>query len=186
MPPADQPGIFAVLDLMTDADVTAFFADFSEEVRTSFAPMVYVMDLFVLACQESIPFNSREGFEAYNAGLKFQILASDTAAQAQMYDVCNWIPPNPRAGQHEPVTSDIPALVLYGLNDTQTSSADAKDVASHLGNARVLGFPEAGHGALIFSQCAKDIGLAFIERPEGELATECIATLKPNWTLPPG
>ena len=61
------------------------------------------------------------------------------------------------------MTSDIPALVLYGLNDTQTSSADALDTAANLGNARALGFPEAGHGALIFSQCAKDIGAAFLE-----------------------
>jgi hypothetical protein len=51
---------------------------------------------------------------------------------------------------------------------------------------RALGFPEAGHGALIFSQCAKDIGMAFIEQPGAELATGCIETLKPQWVLPPG
>jgi hypothetical protein len=76
--------------------------------------------------------------------------------------------------------------VLYGLNDTQTSSADAKDTAAHLGAARALGFPEAGHGALIFSHCARDIGLAFVERPDADLATACIDTLKPQWVLPRG
>jgi hypothetical protein len=89
-------------------------------------------------------------------------------------------------GYHDPVTSSIPALVLFGLNDTQTSSADAKDAAASLGKACVLGFPEAGHGALMFSKCAKDIGLAFIEQPEAKLATACIEGLKPNWVLPPG
>ncbi len=49
---------------------------------------------------------------------------------------------------------------------------------------QTLGFPEAGHGALIFSQCAKDIGLAFVERPDAALSTRCIETLKPKWVLP--
>jgi hypothetical protein len=103
-----------------------------------------------------------------------------------MFDICESFTPAPREGYHDPVTSSIPALVLYGLNDTQTSSADAKDAAANLGNARVLGFPETGHGALMFSKCAKDIGLAFIEQPEAELATACIDGLKPKWVLPPG
>jgi pimeloyl-ACP methyl ester carboxylesterase len=187
VPPADQPDILAVLDLMTDAEVAAFFADVSGQVRGTYAPLVLALDTFIVACQESVPFNSREGFEAFNAGMKFKFLGLDTDAQSQMFDICANIPPAPvREGYHTPVTSDIPALVLYGLNDAQTSSADAKDTAANLGNARVLGFPEAGHGALIFSQCAKDIGLAFIERPEAEPATGCIESLKPEWVLPPG
>jgi pimeloyl-ACP methyl ester carboxylesterase len=148
--------------------------------------MVGAIDLFVVACQESIPFNSREGFEAYSATLKFPFLNLYTAAQAQMYDICELFTPAPREGHHDPVTNDIPALVLYGLNDAQTSSADAKDTAANLGNARALGFPETGHGALIFSQCARDIGLAFVERPEAEPATGCIEGLRPHWVLPPG
>jgi pimeloyl-ACP methyl ester carboxylesterase len=186
IPQADQPQILAVLDLMSDADVAAFYADVSGQARASFSGMVGAIDLFVVACQESIPFNSREGFRAYSAGLKFQFLNLATKEQAQMYDICELFTPVPREGHHDPVTSDIPALVLYGLNDTQTSSADAKDTAANLGNARVLGFPEAGHGALIFSQCARDIGLAFVEQPEAELATGCIEGLKPQWILPPG
>jgi pimeloyl-ACP methyl ester carboxylesterase len=185
LPTTDQPDILAVLDLMTDADVAAFFADVSGQVRASFDPMVGAIDLFVVACQESLPFNTREGFEAFNASLKFPFLAGDTAVQAQMFDICENFAAAPREGYHAPVTSSIPALVLYGLNDTQTSSADAKDTAARLGNARVLGFPEAGHGALMFSRCAKDVGLAFIERPDAELATGCIDSLKPAWVLPP-
>jgi pimeloyl-ACP methyl ester carboxylesterase len=146
--------------------------------------MVGAIDLFVVACQESIPFNNREGFNAFNASLKFKFLQQDTTEQSGMYDICDLFKPVPAGHHHDPVVSPIPALVLYGLNDTQTSSADAKDTAAHLGNARVLGFPEAGHASLIFSQCARDIGLAFIERPEAELVTSCIDKLKPRWALP--
>lgn len=186
VPAADQPDVLAVLDAMTDADVTAFFADISGQARGAFHNVVGGIDLFVVACQESMPFNSREGFEAFNASVKFPFLQRDTGSQAEMFDLCELFTPVPREGYHEPVQSDIPALVLYGLNDTQTSSADALDTAANLGNARALGFPEAGHGALIFSQCAKDIGMAFIEQPGAELATACIESLKPRWVLPPG
>ncbi len=186
IPPTDQPQIIAVLDLMSDADVSAFFADVSGQARASWSGFVGGLDLFVVACQESMPFNSRAGFEAFSATLKFQFLNLNTNAQAQMYEICELFPGSRREGYHDPVTSDIPALVLYGLNDTQTSYADAKDTAANLGNARVLGFPEAGHGALIFSQCARDIGLAFVEQPQSDLAISCIEGLRPQWVLPPG
>lgn len=186
LPAADQPDILAVLDLMSDADVAAFYAEVSGQTRASYAGMVGAIDLFVVACQESFPFNSREGFDAFNSTLKFQFLTLDLNEQKQMYDICDLFTPVPQNDHHTPVTSDIPTLVLYGFNDTQTSSADAKDTAKHLGNARALGFPEAGHGALIFSQCAKDIGNAFIEQPQAELNTACIARLAPQWVLPPG
>lgn len=186
LPATDHAQILTVLDLMSDGDVAAFFTEVSGQVRASFKPVVDMIDLFVVACQESIPFNNREGFDAFNASLKFQFLVQDTKEQSEMYEICDLFTPAPRAGHHAPVTSSIPALVLYGLNDTQTSSADAKDVAANLGNARILGFPEAGHGAIIFSQCAKDIGLAFVEQPEATLVTDCIDGLKPKWVLPPG
>jgi pimeloyl-ACP methyl ester carboxylesterase len=186
LPLIDHAQILAVLDLMSDADVAAFYAEVTGQARSAFAQQVGGIDVFVVACQESIPYNSREGFEAFNASLAFPFLTADVQAQAEMYDICELFTPNPREGHHEPVRSDIPALVLYGLNDTQTSSADAMDVAANLGQARILGFPEAGHGALIFSQCARDIGLAFIEQPGAELATTCIEGLKPRWVLSPG
>ncbi|MCU0832330.1 MAG: alpha/beta hydrolase [Rhizobiaceae bacterium] len=185
VPALDQPSILAVLEVMSDADVAAFFAEISGQARTAFAGMVGAMDLFIVACQESVPFNSREGFDAFNASLTYPFLGLDVDDQIQMFEICKLFIPLPESGHHAAVTSPIPALVLYGLNDTQTSSADAKDTAQKLGNARALGFPEAGHGSLIFSQCAKDIGLAFIEQPGANLATGCIESLKPKWVLPP-
>jgi hypothetical protein len=75
-------------------------------------------------------------------------------------------------------------MVVYGLNDTQTSPTDARRAVQTL--SRVIGVPEAGHGAIIFPQCVKDIGMAFIERPETAPDTACLATLKPTFVLPPG
>lgn len=77
-------------------------------------------------------------------------------------------------------------MVIYGLNDTQTSSVDARHAAETLSRSQVIEVPEAGHGSIIFSQCVKDIGLAFIERPETATDTACLASLKPKFVLPPG
>lgn len=73
---------------------------------------------------------------------------------------------------------------MYGFNDTQTSTEEALVAAEGSSRATALGFPEAGHATLVFSQCAKDIGMAFVERPGEPLDTGCIKTLKPRFILP--
>jgi hypothetical protein len=48
------------------------------------------------------------------------------------------------------------------------------------------GSPEADQGALILSQCARDIGLSFIEAPDSEISSACNESLKPDQVLPRG
>ncbi len=186
LPAADLPPILALIDVMTEADVRAVFAAVSGDARKAFAPMVGFFDLMVIACQEQLPFNSREGYDAYNATLKWPWLTQSNKADTTIYDLCQLLPPAPRPEFLTPVVSDIPTMVVYGLNDTQTSSADARHAAETLTRSQVIEVPEAGHGAIIFSQCVKDIGMAFIERPETPVDTTCLASLKPKFVLPPG
>lgn len=175
----------ALLDQLTDGDVAELFAAVSKEARNAYRPIVDLLDLMVVACTEDIPFNSREGMQAVVDGLKFPFLAQSSNVDDSLYRLCPFIPPAlPFPGFHDPVTSDIPTLVLYGFNDTQTSTEEALLAAEGLTRSTVLGFPEAGHAALVFSQCAKDIGLAFVERPTDPLATGCIEKLKPVFVLP--
>lgn len=56
-------------------------------------------------------------------------------------------------------------MVLYGFNDTQTATEEALLAAKGLTRTTTLGCAEAGHAAPTFSQCAKDIGLAFVDGP---------------------
>ncbi len=186
LPATDLPSILALVDLMTEADVRAVFAAVSGDARKAFAPMVGLFDLIVIACQEQLPFNSREGYAAYNATLKWPWLTLSNKADTTVYDMCALLPPAPRPDFLTPVSSDIPTLVVYGLNDTQTSSADARHAAETLSRSQIIEVPEAGHGSIIFSQCVKDIGMAFIERPETAPDTACLASLKPRFVLPPG
>jgi hypothetical protein len=85
-----------------------------------------------------------------------------------------------------PVVSDILTMVVYGLNDTQTSYVDARHAAETPSRTQVIEVPEAGHGAIIFSQSAKDISMAFFERPETAPDTACLAILNPKFVRPPG
>ncbi len=186
LPAGDLPPILALIDLMTEADIRAVFAAVSGDARKAFAPMMIPLDLMVIACQEQMPFNTLEGYNAYNATLKWPWLTLSNKADPSMYGICQLLPPAPRPEFLTPVSSDIPTMVVYGLNDTQTSSVDARHAAETLSRAQVIEVPEAGHGAIIFSQCVKDIGMAFIERPEAAPDTACLASLKPKFVLPPG
>jgi pimeloyl-ACP methyl ester carboxylesterase len=186
LPAADLPPILALIDLMTEADIRAVFAAVSGDARKAYAGMVGFFDLMVIACQEQIPFNSLEGYAAYNATLKWPWLTLSNKADSSMYGLCQLLPPAPRPEFLTPVSSDIPTMVVYGLNDTQTSSVDARHAAETLSQAQVIEVPEAGHGSIIFSQCVKDIGMAFFERPKTAPDTTCLASLKPKFVLPPG
>jgi pimeloyl-ACP methyl ester carboxylesterase len=149
--------------------------------------MVGFFDLMVIACQEQMPFNSPEGYAAYNATLKWPWLTLSNKAETSIYGTCQLLPPAPRPEFLTPVSSDIPTMVVCGLNDTQTSSADARHAAETLSRAHIIEVPEAGHGAIIFfSQGVKDIGMAFVERPETAPDTASLASLKPRFVLPPG
>ncbi|EEW24285.1 alpha/beta fold hydrolase [Rhodobacter ferrooxidans] len=182
---ADIDPTLALLDQLTDGDVAEVFAAVSKEARTLYKPIVDMLDLMVVACTEDIPFNTRETMQQVVDGLKFKFLAKSDNVDGSIYDLCPYIPPAlPFPGFHDAVTSDIPTLVLYGFNDTQTSTEEALLAAEGLSRATALGFPEAGHAALVFSQCAKDIGLAFVERPGDALATDCIDMLRPKFILP--
>jgi pimeloyl-ACP methyl ester carboxylesterase len=185
LPAADIAPTLALLDQLTDGDVAEVFAAVSKEARTIYKPIVDMLDLMVVACTEDVPFNTREQMQTVVDGLKFRFLAKSDNVDDSLYQLCPFIPPAlPFPGFHDPVRSDIPTLVMYGFNDTQTSTEEALLAAEGLSRGTALGFPEAGHAALVFSQCAKDIGLAFVERPAEPLSTGCIETLKPVFILP--
>jgi pimeloyl-ACP methyl ester carboxylesterase len=187
LPAADVDGILALLAQMTDGDVAEVFLAVGTEFRSRIAPLTSVTDLAIVACQEDVPFNSPEGFAAFNAALPWPFLARPEFAGDNLYGFCPGLAPAlPFEGFHDPVTSDIPTLVLWGYNDTQTSMKDALLAAESLANAQAVGFPEAGHGAIIFSKCARDIGRAFIDEPGAPVKAGCTGALRPRFVLPPG
>ena len=79
----------------------------------------------------------------------------------------------------EPVTSDVPTLLLSGERDPVTPPSGAESVASHLPNSLHLVVPGAGHG--VGGPCIKEIELRFIESGSLEgLDTSCIEARPPT------
>jgi pimeloyl-ACP methyl ester carboxylesterase len=147
----------------------------------------------MFACQEDMDINSPAGAAAVSARLQSEFgwpesLTSvyESVVNATFFDLCQEFVPQPRPGFHDPVTAAIPTLVMQGAFDTQTAPSWGEMMASSLPKGRLVFFPESGHGTLAFSQCAKDIGAAFLENPEAPFDYACASALTPAFLLPDG
>ncbi len=122
----------------------------------------------------------------YSQMLIPQLGVSALKSAHEQHDVCSFWPVEPApASERTPTTSRIPTLVLQGRYDTQTNSELAVQVMEGLHNGTYVEFSSTGHGAIGFSQCAKDIGVAFVNNPERTPDTSCTADLFPEFVLPP-
>ena len=75
---------------------------------------------------------------------------------------------------------DVPILVMAGRFDPVTPPAGSKRVAEALDQDLLL-FPNAGHGAVSSSDCARSIWFAFLDDPDQPPDTACMDDL----ALPP-
>lgn len=73
---------------------------------------------------------------------------------------------------------DVPIIVMAGRFDPVTPPAGTERVAEALGQEALL-FPNAGHGAVTSSDCARGIWLAFLDDPTQQPDTSCMDDLDP-------
>jgi pimeloyl-ACP methyl ester carboxylesterase len=73
---------------------------------------------------------------------------------------------------------DVPVLVMAGRFDPITPPEGSRRVAEALGQELLL-FPDAGHGAVSSSACARDLWLAFLDDPSSDPDTSCMDELGP-------
>ena len=186
----NQQRLDALVGLLTPQNLGDAYARISADNRKLDYLLVKDFQLQMFACQEDMDINSPQGAAAVNARIRAQYGWPVEATQPiddfiqAWYAACAPFPVHPRPGFHEPVTAEIPALVLSGLLDTQTAASWGPETARHLPRGQAIVFPETGHGALVFSQCARDLGVAFIENPTGPLDKSCVAGLAPTFVLP--
>ena len=142
----------------------------------------------VMICNEEVPFSSLEGVAEEIANYRIPGLArSKGDILDDLVGGCDLYPTGTvPASFHEPVTGDgsVPVLILSGTNDTQTATTWADALAETLVGAQFIRFPNAGHAVIRFSECAKDIGAAFIDNPQAEVNSACTADLTPHFVLP--
>jgi len=185
LPEPQKENALAILALMSDNDIAAFHETSQAEVSAYTGKAMGNFDFAVYACQESRPFNSLEGFRAELDNLRFQFLRDYTAEDTEpLYAMCEAFTAVEREGFHVPVISDIPTLALAGMNDVQTNPSAAEHMTKTLTNVQAFTFPEAGHGVIFFSQCAKDMMIAFLENPNEPVNGDCISGLRPKFVTP--
>lgn len=126
-------------------------------------------------CGEEVPFNS--GADAFSAaqGVQPQIAAFFPQSVQYLFEVCKqWSPAAPDPRENQPVTSDIPTLVLAGELDPITPPEWGRQTAGHLSHAYFYEFAGSGHWVTRSSGCARRVMLAFLEDPSVAPELECL------------
>lgn len=115
---------------------------------------------YSIRCHEAVPFRSGDA----------ELLGYDSdPAACEKWDV-----PVADVRIREPVTSDIPALVITGARDPITPPATARAVASHLPNATLVVVPGGGHTPSFSGSCLPSVVRRFLADPRIRPNTGCV------------
>jgi hypothetical protein len=169
----DLPELVGQLELGETAAISSFLSlqRTNEELFTD--GMFYA-----IVCNEEIPFADPDQVEAGLPADPFELqdrfdLGSNTGTNA--FKTCaafNPTAPPPPAAANEPVTSDIPALVMAGRFDPVTPVAWSEAAAANLSNSYLVVDPFNSHG-ISPGECGMTIVNAFLSDPTTEPDASC-------------
>jgi pimeloyl-ACP methyl ester carboxylesterase len=130
--------------------------------------------LYAVTCTEDAPFISLEEAAAIQAETYFPLTAET------FLDICaGWPQGEPFPALRQPVTTDLPVLLLSGEADPVTPPHYAEQVAATLANGRHLVAPGYGHGVAILP-CVNGIMTQFVrEASVNDLDVTCLDKVKP-------
>jgi len=138
-------------------------------------------------CSEEISFSQPEDLASATENYpEFESYFERTMLDETLFQLCTlWDVAAADAVENEPVTSDIPTLVLAGEYDPVTPPAWGQQVAAVLPNSYFFEFPGVGHGASISGECPLSVTLAFLDDPTTEPDAACVAEMAgPDFALP--
>ena len=141
---------------------------------------------FSVQCNEEFAFNSLEEFETVLAGYpELTRLYEDSAVGKLAFQVCAaWDSGTAEAVENEPVSSDIPTLVLAGEYDPITPPSWARHAAETLDNSHFFEYPGVGHGASLSDDCPRGMMIAFLDDPITAPDDACIAEMDMQFYVP--
>lgn len=97
----------------------------------------------------------------------------------------NWLVNPAPIEVKDPVTSDVPTLILQGDYDKPTPIYMGQTAASELANSTYVLIPQQDHGTWRTAEsCVGQIASAFVQDPEAELDLSCLEARQPQWVLP--
>jgi pimeloyl-ACP methyl ester carboxylesterase len=94
---------------------------------------------------------------------------------AYFLETCNLWKVESLEDVNTPVTSDIPTLLLSGEFDPVTPPQNAERVAQFLSLSYTVSFPSGAHGQALDNPCSDQIILLFLDNPQMEPDTTCLA-----------
>jgi pimeloyl-ACP methyl ester carboxylesterase len=131
---------------------------------------------FSVLCSEDADFSPDQ---VSLEGVHPQLAEAQAEGPAQFLETCDlWQVESLSAVMDEPVSSQIPVLILSGDFDPITPPINGRAVAQTLPNSFVVEFPTGGHGAALDGTCQDQIIRDFLDQPEQKPDTSCIAPLE--------
>lgn len=134
---------------------------------------------YSVRCNEYLPFADRQRVLDTAQGLLPEVRDGFVPHLATMFDICaQWPtrPPDPR--DHQPVTSDVPTLVMESANDPVTPPAFGQEAAQTLTHSLYIETPGIGHSVLgNGGDCGVRIALAFLAQPDTMPDASCTRRL---------
>ena len=121
---------------------------------------------------------------SYN-DLQFPQLTNLVESRAQAGRCENWPVAAAPIEVKDPVSSDVPVIILQGAYDGPTPVYMGRHAAHELGNSTYVLVPQQGHGTWTRSDdCVGRIAGAFIQNPDAALDLSCLDARRPQWALP--
>jgi pimeloyl-ACP methyl ester carboxylesterase len=137
---------------------------------------------FSVLCAEDADFKPQD----YNlTGLPKELAASEKDGARQFLQTCSFwnVQPLPPMVD-QPVSSDLPTLVLSGAFDPITPPAYAEEAAKTLSRSYTFLFPIGGHGQVTSGECQDQIFIEFLDHPDQKPDGSCINEQKMVFSTP--
>jgi pimeloyl-ACP methyl ester carboxylesterase len=144
---------------------------------------------FSTQCHDELAFSSPTQFDAaLDEVPELKGLFEDSVAGTLGYDICaGWQSGRADPSVQDPVTSDIPTLVMAGEYDPITPPDWGRHAVETLANAFFFEYPGVGHAASLVAGCPRDMTIAFLEDPTAAPDDACIPAMGPvQWVMPAG
>ncbi len=140
---------------------------------------------YSVECAEEYPFGTPQAYQNADQSFPEQRDAFDSSSIVTICGAWGSDKPDPR--ENQPITSDIPSLVLSGEYDPITPPAYNRQVAQSLNNSFLFEFPGLGHGVSNDTECPLGITKAFLDNPSREPDASCIEEMTgPQFVAPDG
>lgn len=131
-----------------------------------------------VTCTEDVPYITREEVDSLTVGTTM----GDYRVQQQKNACSNWAKGIVPDKFFEPVTSDIPTLVVAGYFDPVTPPSMAKQIVRTLTNGHLITIPTMSHTfeGLSNPACFDKMVVDFFNAPNANLNSDCIQEMLPD------